>query len=415
MKLNFKKREDGSMLFVAIVISLAVGMILAGYLLVTSNRFQMTVRSEDWNEAIPVLEAGIEEALAHLHDDATASANGWTLATFNGTQAYTKQRTFSDGSYFYVAITTNASSPLIYSQGFVRTPYSRTRYICRTVQVSATNIPSVFTHAFALQGPYTQSGGSTIDAYDPSVGAYDATTNRLAVGGVVTDYQGSKAISVSSSKIYGPVGTGPGGTIVTSGGTAIGDVAWDASHTGVETGWSNNTMNVSYPTNPPLSGTYTGPQYTTNITSGTYALSTFTSSSSSSPMIINGNVTLYVSGSFTISGSGFLQLNPGASLTLICGGTVTISGGGAVNATGSPSNLSLIGTSSCTSITYSGSSSFIGTVNAPQAAFKFSGSSDAYGAVIAYSADVSSGTASFHFPINLGTGAGYVVSGWREL
>jgi hypothetical protein len=413
MKVQFKKREDGSMLLVAMIISIVVTTMLAGYLLVTSNRFQMTVRSQDWNAAIPVLEAGIEEALTHLKDDTTPTANSWTLASFNGTPAYTKQRSFSDGSYYFVAITTNLGSPLIYSQGFVRAPYKTTRYICRTVKVGATNIPSIFTHAFELTGGYRQSGG-VIDAYNPSLGPWNAISNRLAVGGIATDYQGSKAIDLSSSKLYGPVSTGPGATISVSGSGAIGDVTWANANTGVETGWSNNTMNVPYPTNASPVG-YLPPTTTTNMTTGTNEITgNFTSSSSSSPMIVNGKVTLIVDGTFTISGSGYLQVNPGASLTLICKSTVTISGGGAVNATGDPSNLSLIGTSSCTGITYSGSSSFIGTVNALQAAFVISGSADAYGAVIAASANVSGG-ASFHYPINLGARLGYLVSSWQEL
>src|SRR6185312_17199122 len=102
MKLNFKNREEGSSLFVALCTCLVIGLILAGYLLLTSNRFQMSVRSSDWNASIPVLEAGIEEALTHLKRDTNQpSANGWTSATISGVQAYTKTRTFSDGSYFY--------------------------------------------------------------------------------------------------------------------------------------------------------------------------------------------------------------------------------------------------------------------------------------------------------------------------
>src|SRR3569833_243164 len=85
MKLNFKNRENGSSLFVAMCICLVVGVILAGYLVLTSNRFQMTVRSSDWNAAIPVLEAGVEEALTHLTRDTNApTANNWTAANISG-------------------------------------------------------------------------------------------------------------------------------------------------------------------------------------------------------------------------------------------------------------------------------------------------------------------------------------------
>jgi len=105
MKLHFKNRENGSSLFVAMTVCLVVGVILAGYLVLTSKRFEMTVRSSDWNAAIPVLEAGIEEALTHMTRDTNQpTANNWTAATIAGNSVYTKSRTFSDGSYFYVYI-----------------------------------------------------------------------------------------------------------------------------------------------------------------------------------------------------------------------------------------------------------------------------------------------------------------------
>jgi Tfp pilus assembly protein PilX len=414
MKFLFKNREQGSSLFVAMVICLVVGLILSGYLVLSSNRVQMTVRSSDWNAAIPVSEAGIEEALTHLTRDTGApTANGWTNATFAGSPVYTKQRTLSDGSYYFVAITTNQNAPTIYSQAFIPSPYQRSKYISRTVQVVATNNPSIYLHAFNLgNGGYRQSGGIVV-GYDPTVGAYDPVTNRLAVGGVATDSTASKAVDLSASKIYGPASTGPGGTISVSGSGAIGDVSWATNHTGVQgTAWTNNTMNVAFPTNY-APGPYSPPSTVTNITSGSYEMASY-SSSGMGNMIINGNVTLVVDGTFNISGSGYLQVNPGASLTLYTKGSVTISGGGAVNLTGVPSAMTIIGTSTCTSITYSGSAGFIGLVNAPQAAFTLSGSANAIGSIVAYSAN-GSGGASFLYPNNLGGGLGYYVSSWKEI
>src|SRR6185437_6389773 len=118
------------------------------------NRFQMTVRSSDWNAAIPVLEAGVEEALTHMTRDTNQpTANNWTTTTIKGISAYTKTRTFPDGSYYNVYIVNYASNnPSIYSQGFVRSPYNASRYISRLVLVGVTNPPTVFTHAIAVNG-----------------------------------------------------------------------------------------------------------------------------------------------------------------------------------------------------------------------------------------------------------------------
>ena len=60
MKLSSKKREQGSILAVALFTGLAIGIVLASYLMLISSRYNLTVRSMGWNAAIPVLEAGLE-------------------------------------------------------------------------------------------------------------------------------------------------------------------------------------------------------------------------------------------------------------------------------------------------------------------------------------------------------------------
>ena len=101
MKILRKKSEQGSVLVTGLVISLAVGITLASYLTLISNRYRMTVRSMDWNKAMPVLESGIEEAMTHLHDDGSMTANGWTNGSVGGSPAVSKRRSFTDGTYFY--------------------------------------------------------------------------------------------------------------------------------------------------------------------------------------------------------------------------------------------------------------------------------------------------------------------------
>jgi hypothetical protein len=408
MKLQFKNREDGSMLFVAMVISIVVTTMLAGYLLVTSNRFQMTVRSQDWNAAIPVLEAGIEEALTHLHHDTNApAANGWTLGTFNGTPAYTKQRTFTDGSYFYVAIANATSNnPIIYSQGFVRSPYRKTRYIFRTIKAGATNPPTMYTHAITAGGLVTLVGNSVVDAWDPSKGGYNAT-NRLAVGGIATD----GSVQVGSCNVYGPVSVGASGTVSVGNSGSVGPVGWNS---GISPGWTNNTMNVAFPTNsPPTGGPYLPPTSLTNMPSGTYQMLGYDSGLQGN-ITVSGNVTLYVTGNFNISSGGSVQILPGGNLTVILAGNSTMGGNGVINGTGSAANFSLIGLTSCTSISYGGNSSFTGTINAPQAAFSLSGTADAYGAIIANTVSMN-GNPGIHYDPSLAKSSTYLVNNWQEL
>lgn len=421
-KHTIRNRNQGSTLVVALFTCLTVALVLSSFLVLFQSRHVITSRSTDWNSALPMAEAGVEEALTHLHDDAGAvSSNGWTASVVGGVSVITKQRTFSDSSYYSVVVqNASSSTPTIYSTGFVPAPFQANQFISRTVKAGATNSPTVFTHAIAATGTVTLSGSAVVDGYDSRLGPYDASTNRNASGGIETDSRATKAIDVGTGHVYGTVNTGPGGTISIGGG-AVGDVAWNTSNSGIEPGYSNDTMNVSFPTNSPPTGSFLTPTVTTaggsNITyipSGSYQLSSFTSSDSTKPMIVTGKATLWVTGDFTVQGSGYVLIAPGASLTLYLGGTATVSGGGVVNGTQLPSNFSYIGLSSNSSFTYSGSAAFIGTINAPQASATISGSAGSYGAVICNSYN-SSGGSGFHYDSSLAAGGGLVVTSWSEM
>jgi len=412
MKLNSKNRENGSSLFVALTLCLVVGVILAGYLVLTSNRFQMTVRSSDWNAAIPVLEAGVEEALTHLTRDTNQpTANNWSSATIRSVQAYTKTRSFPDGSYYYVYIINyTGNNPLIYSSGFVRSPYNANKFIARTVVVGVTNPPTVFTRALTVSGNVSLVGNPIIDSFDSRKGPYNTTSNRNANANVATNAKLLGLVSLGGAHIYGTIATGPGAIIL--GGT-VGDVAWNASQSGIEPGWSSDTMNVSFPSNsPPTGGPYFSPAQYTNITSGTYQITGAFSSSGN--ITISGNVVLYVTSDFTLKGNDVITIKPGASFKIIAGGNVSLGGGGLINNSGYAANFSVYGLNSCTSISYSGTGQFIGTVNAPQADFSIKGTSDVYGAIVAKSALMNGNTA-LHYDEALGYQDGYLATSWREL
>src|SRR5262245_10870280 len=101
MKLTPRQSNQGSALILTIITGTLIGTVLCSYLVLISNRNEGAMRSMAWNSAIPVLEAGIEEALSHLQkDDKRPTANFWQQV--DGQSAYWKYRSFSDGSYFFV-------------------------------------------------------------------------------------------------------------------------------------------------------------------------------------------------------------------------------------------------------------------------------------------------------------------------
>jgi len=131
-------------------------------------------------------------------------------------------------------------------------------------------------------------------------------------------------------------------------------------------------------------------------------------------MLVTGNASLYVNGNFSTSGSGGVYIAPGASLKLYIVGTGNFSGNGIVNNAGLARNLSIYGLNSSHSISYSGSSGFIGTVYAPHADFKFSGSAGAFGAFTGETVTVSGG-AHVAYDEDLKNTSDYVMESWNEI
>ena len=71
--------QRGSVLVTALVFGAIAGIMLVACLQLIESRRVSVMRSHAWNSAIPVLEAGIEEAFTHLKvDNSDLTANGWT-------------------------------------------------------------------------------------------------------------------------------------------------------------------------------------------------------------------------------------------------------------------------------------------------------------------------------------------------
>jgi hypothetical protein len=220
MKPTIRKTQTGSVLVISLVTCVLIGMALGSCLVLISNRNMAAMRAMAWNSAIPVLEAGIEEALTHMHHDSNSpTANDWTADVVDGKPVYWKHRDFPDGSHYFVTnFGFGSTSPRIQSAGYVPAPLSPDKFISRVVEVGTTNPPSLFNYAIAANGSVKLSGNAVVDGYDSSLGNYDPVTNRNANGGIATNSKQPKAIDVGSASLYGKAVTGPGGTVSVSGG-----------------------------------------------------------------------------------------------------------------------------------------------------------------------------------------------------
>jgi len=234
--------QGGSALLIALLIAVILGITLQSYLDMTSSQNRAIVRSQTWNSAIPILEAGVEEAMTHLYytgTNADRAYNGWT----NGTNVAYKQRSIGDG-YFVVAIS-NDLPPKIYCFGYVRIPL-KTNYLNRAIRVDTTR-SALFAKGMVAKGNIVWHGNimsDSFDSQDPNYstnGRYDPAKPKD--GGSVGSNNGT--IQMGDGYIWGNAATGPSG-VATNG--TIGDSNYIAGGwTGIESGHYNNDMNMAFP------------------------------------------------------------------------------------------------------------------------------------------------------------------------
>jgi hypothetical protein len=378
------------------------------------------MRSQNWNAAVPVLEAGMEEALTHLQDDMSSqSANGWTLGTIAGKQVYSKRRSFADGSYFMVNIYNAgglaSNTPVIYSTGFVPSPLDRNTYISRTAKITGNNQPLV-RFAFAAINIIRMNGnGLAADSFDsnkPSLstnGKYDPS--KTSTNGSVASVYGP--VDFGNHSIQGSLYLGPSASSSVPANQVSGNIVTD--------------FNVAFPdavlpTTSWLPGSTTTVGGTTAYdftTSGDYSVS------SSSDIIVEPGVTVRVrvdTPNFNPGNIHVLSTN-GVSGTLILyqvSGTSTMSGNVTVDS-GRARNFYYYGLPGVTQITYGGTSALVGVIYAPEANLTLNGGGNNNGLVgssVTKSMSAMNGHYNFHFDEDLltsGPARAYVVTSWKEL
>jgi len=293
-------------------------------------------------------------------------------------------------------------------------------YVARTVQVKTQKMRGSGV-GLTARNKIIFSGGGSLDSFSSADGPY-VSTNRHAGGKAVSNYKLADGIHVDTAHIYGSAAVGAGGSVTVASGS-VGDLTWYPGHSGAQAGSTNDYASVEFfdESAPftsgftPVHGSYPvgGTNYGWQFGDGNYYYSGTLQFADTA--IVTGHAVLYVTQACKTSGSGFIYLAPGASMQVYVGTEFNVSGSGVVNGTQKASNFGVHGLNTCTKVVISGSSAFIGTVNAPYAAFTFSGSAGAFGSFIANTITISGGAA-VHYDEALDTsGNGYVVSAWNEI
>jgi hypothetical protein len=407
---------------VALFVSGLTGIALISYLTLLSTEVKLTGRSQVWNTALPLVEAGIEEAMAHI----TSSTNAWNTDGWTGTQWNVQlQRSLGDG--YYVVTVTNQTTPqitpVIVSRGYVHAPVS-TGYISRAVRVILVNVPLTGPGLAAKTTIDLNGNKLTVDSFDSGDTGYSdangmyVSTKRKDGVTVASDSGFIGVVDVGGADIWGKVATAPGGSVDELKNATIGDLAWHASNSkGLEPGWTTDDADIEFtPIVAPISGATPPFLGTTMVLSnGVYEVGALASS-----IQVNGDATLIVRTSFSIKGGKAIVLAPGAKLNIynyadnadFSGNINTTSGSRATNLRyyGMPSNKNL---------NFNGATAFLGVIYAPDATLNANGgggSVNISGGSTTYSVKMG-GAYNFHFDEALLREAqtGWVIKHWTEL
>jgi hypothetical protein len=428
---------------VVVICTAIIAVLLLSYLTMLNNSNVLTARSLAWNNALPVAEAGVEEAASAIQFangdsvNAVLATNGWTSSG----NTLTKTRVMSNAYYSVLITSTNLAAaigplnpPVIYSTGFVLAPL-RSDYIGRTVRVTTKgSIPQ--TYGILAKDGIKLNGNCLIDSFDPTNplyntgGLYDPAKahDQAKVG---CDSFAPGCISINNGLVYGYVNTAFGGSTDPGNNGIVGDMAYvnagKVNRGTIEVGHAMNNLNVVFQDAevPFTSGASLGAGNVGGVHYGFIASGSnyfyngnLTLSGATGSLYVTGNVTLYVTQSFKISGGGNLVISSNSSLTLVVGGpTCSIGGGGVVNYPQRANTLSIQCLPTCTTGDLGGGSSFIGIINAPEADITLHGGASASGAMTARTFTLIGGS-SIHYDESLGTnktGAVYGVASWSEL
>jgi hypothetical protein len=442
-QLSQLSRRRGSALVLTLVITGVLGFILVAYLTLVRSQNVSNTRSQAWNQAMPVIEAGVEDALAHLAKNGTTNlhSDNWHQL---GNIIYMKRWV---GQNYYVVTITNweTGTPVIQSRGFVSAP---------TIMASA---PGPFLAAIATFGAPAQYMGRGVRVSTGQAGRYkgmnaknkiDLNGNNIATdsfdstsssystagkydffkhrdhGDVSTTAGLTNAINVGNANIWGKLATGPHGTISIGPNGAVGNAAWQiANKKGVQPGYCTDDMNVDFKDvevpftggyNTPVGGDVDGTTYTYVLDGGNYKLDDL----SSGTICCKGVATLYVPGGVSLSG---ITITSNACLSLYVGGaSVSLSGNGVVNQAGYASNFFYFGLPSNTYLKLSGNGQFVGVIYAPNADFDLKGGGnndlDFIGASVTKTVTMN-GHMNFHYDESLESLStrAFVVTSWDEM
>jgi len=283
IKLSQKLKQMASALLVVMVLGGILCLFVMSYLSLVEQQNKLSVRSQAWNTAIAVTEAGIEEGLEALNSSTTPLASdGWSA---NGA-VYERANTLPGGNSYTVSLDlTIPTVPVIISRAYINLSAlaaapsltmfaavgldsSGSTTVSRAVRVTCSKNPiTLFTAAMVSKHAIDLKGnGVAADSFDSSNpakstnGKYDASKYTGDFGDVAT--VDSIIVGVQNANIYGKLHTGPTGGYSMGPQGGVGTHVWQAANGGgMEPGYFLQNANFTFPdtTLPDTSSGYLPP------------------------------------------------------------------------------------------------------------------------------------------------------------
>jgi hypothetical protein len=413
-------------LITMIVTSMFCLISLGSYLSMSSAENAVVMRSLAWNAALPLAEAGVEEALSHVaKNTASYAVDNWT---FNDTNYSRPSRTLGSGYYsVYIA---GSPGALVTINSTGRALWKNTNYASRTVQVlvqTGSTIPR--TVGMVAKNGITFKGELGVDSYN-STNALNSTNGKYdpAKAGDQATVETPLGFSLGgNSHVYGYVACGSGGSITAGGNAKVGDSAWvDGKNKGIQPGHWTNNFNAAIPdvvapftsAAAPTSGTVSNTSYNYVLNGGNYMATNLTAGGGNTSMIVTAPSVLVVTGNVSLASVVFA---PGASLDLYIA-TPSISfcptiAGMTSSQAVTPIQFRVWGLPSCTSMDMTAGNSFTGMIYAPEADLRARGHAAFYGSFTADTFDCN-GTFDFHYDQATASytpsGTSFQIMSWAE-
>jgi hypothetical protein len=277
IRLSRKLKQMASALLVTMVLGGILCLFVMYYLSLVQQQNTLSIRSQAWNIAIAVCEAGIEEGLQALNSARTpgvpitlSSADGWTS---DGTFYWRTNHAASLGDNWYT-IRINLSDPnepQIICRAYVTLPALAANTPSAVFAVAGVTIPQdprVITRAVrvhcwdsglllaALVAKHKidlKGNGVLTDSFDSgnlwksNFGQYDETVYAGDRGDVASNDGVVSTISVQNANIYGKAHTGAEGTVTVGSNGGVGTHAWQAANDGFQDGYVCHDANFTFP------------------------------------------------------------------------------------------------------------------------------------------------------------------------